>query len=404
MRPEDFGPSATGQLTPISFTEFDPATRRPTAVRAFAFLPHPLPDTVTLDPVVYTKLQAAAYAVGRLTGFDHLATTAHTSYNPYLLIRQFIRREAVASSRIEGTVTDLRDLAAYEDSVDTSADPDDFQEVLNYVQALEYGLEVLPDRDVTAAFIRELHAMLMAGVRGQDKRPGNYRESQVYIGQHGTSVAGARFIPPPAFEVPALMYDLERAIAQPAPIPELILIALVHYQFETIHPFEDGNGRMGRLIISLLLQRWGILSRPLLYLSDYFERHRQEYLDSLLAVSQQGTWSQWVLMFLEAVRVQADDATARGTALLALRDRYLERYRDRGPKRAPAFIDQLFKVPSMEIRQLSATLGIHYSSAQSLILQFEKDDILREVTGRQRDRRYTAHEILDILAAPVREP
>ena len=395
MRPEDFGPNASGDIVPVTFTEFHPVSRQPRSVQTYAFLPNQLPVSLELSPELSMQIESAVQALGRLDGLGSLLR------NPYLLIRQFLRREAVASSRIEGTVTSLRDLAVYEDSDEPPPLADDFQEVLNYVRALERGLQMLPDRDISATFIRELHTVLMSGVRGQDKHPGSYRQTHVYIGHDGTGVSGARFVPPPAFDLPALMHDLERVMITPPVMPRLVMVALIHYQFETIHPFEDGNGRVGRLIISLLLQQWGLLDRPMLYLSDYFERERRSYVDGLLAVSQQGAWSEWVSFFLEAVRFQANDAVQRAQQLLGLREDYRHRYQERGLLRALAVIDRLFEAPSISVRQLADQLGVHYSTAQSVVNTLEQDGILQEVTGRKRNRRYLATGILDVLAAPA---
>lgn len=364
-------------------------------MQTYAFLPNQLPPSLELGSALSLQIESAVQALGRLDGLGSLLR------NPYLLIRQFLRREAVASSRIEGTVTSLRDLAVYEDSDEPPPLADDFQEVLNYVRALERGLEMLPDRHISATFIRELHAVLMSGVRGQDKHPGSYRQTHVYIGHDGTGVSGARFVPPPAFDIPALMHDLERVILKPPQLPRLVLIAIIHYQFETIHPFEDGNGRIGRLIISLLLQSWGLLERPLLYLSDYFERERRAYVDGLSAVSQQGAWDEWISLFLEAVRFQANDAVQRAQELLELREEYRQGYQARGLVRALTVIDRLFEAPSISVRQLADQLGIHFSTAQSVVSTLEEDGVLKEVTGRKRNRRYLATGILDVLAAPA---
>lgn len=398
MRPEDFGPQASGDIVPVSFTEVHPITRRPQTVATYAFLLNPLPASLELSPRISLQIETAVQALGRLDGLGALLP------NPYLLIRQFLRREAVASSRIEGTITSLEDLAVYEDADEPPPSADDFQEVLNYVRALELGLEMLPDREISAVFVRELHAVLMSGVRGQDKRPGSYRESHVYIGHGGSGVADARFVPPPAFDIPALMHDLERVMIRPPAIPRLVMIALVHYQFETIHPFEDGNGRVGRLIISLLLQQWGLLDQPMLYLSDYFERERRAYVDGLLAVSQQGAWDDWVFFFLEAVRQQANDAVQRAQQLLALRERYRQRYQDRGVVRALVVIDRLFEAPSISVRQLEQQLGVSYNTAQSVVSTLEADGVLEEVTGRKRNRRFLAMEIMSVLSSPRSTP
>jgi Fic family protein len=242
--------------------------------------------------------------------------------------------------------------------------------------------------------------LLMEGVRGGHRGPGDYRQGQVYIGQQGTGIDLARFVPPPGTEVPALMHDLERYILEPSTLPKLVRIALIHYQFETIHPFEDGNGRTGRLLIPLLLQQWNLLSRPLLYLSDYFERERRAYVDGLLAVSQQGDWDGWVGIFLDAVRFQANDAVTRGQRVLSPREEYRRRYQGKRPARTLDAIDGLFEAPTLTIKGLAERLEIPYSSALNVVTTLAADGVLTEATGRKRRRVYLATEIMAILSQP----
>lgn len=394
MRPEGFLADAPGQLVPITVTDMSAVDHLPRSIQTWSFLPNPMPDSFPLGLGLDQRLEAAAQAIGTLNGLGTLLA------NPYLLIRPFLRREAVASSRIEGTIADLRELVLFEELEETAPPGSDVGEVLNYVQALEYGFQRPADRLVSSAFIRELHQILMKDVRGGDRRPGSFRDKQVFIGQRGTGVESARFVPPPGAEVPGLMLDLERAIAAPSTLPKLVRIALIHYQFETIHPFEDGNGRVGRLLIPLLLQDWTLLDRPLLYLSDYFERERKAYVDGLLGVSQRGDWVGWIALFLDAVRFQATDAVARSQRLLALREAYRERYQERRPAKTLAVIDGLFAAPTLTISKVASRLGIPYSSAQNIVNLLLRDGVLIEVTGRKRDRVYLAGEILTSLDQP----
>jgi Fic family protein len=394
MRRESFLENAPGQLVPVTLTEIDPVDYTPRVQKSWAFLPDPLPNELHLGGGLDQRLEAAAQAIGTLNGLATLLT------NSYLLIRPFLRREAVASSRIEGTVADLRQLVLFEESEETAPPDSDVHEVYNYVRALEYGLRRPTDRSITESLIREMHRLLMEGVRGGHRAPGDYRQGQVYIGQQGTGIESARFVPPPGTEVPLLMHDLERYIVEPSTLPKLVRIALIHYQFETIHPFEDGNGRTGRLLIPLLLQQWNLLSRPLLYLSDYFERERRAYVDGLLAVSQRGDWEGWVGIFLDAVRFQADDAVKRGQRLLSLREEYRRRYQGKRPARALDAIDGLFETPTLTIKGLAERLEIPYSSALNVVTTLAADGVLIEATGRKRERVYLAAEILAILSQP----
>ncbi|MGI8477705.1 MAG: Fic family protein, partial [Thermomicrobiales bacterium] len=231
MNDRDFVGQHPGILVPIIVTELDRITRLPSPVTISAFLPDALPTTIPLNPSIHLDLEAAAQALGTLSGLGALLA------NPYLLIRPFLRREAVASSRIEGTVVDLQDLVLYEEDEKSAAPAGDVREVANYVRALEYGLRRPEDRGISSTLIRELHAQLMRDVRGGDRNPGKYRQGQVIIGQPGMRARDARFVPPPAHEVPMLINDLQRAIEAESDLPKLIRVALIHYQFETIHPF-----------------------------------------------------------------------------------------------------------------------------------------------------------------------
>lgn len=303
MRREGFAPGAPGTLVR-------------TDEGAWAFVPNPLAPTFSYDESLVKLLTDATLALGKLDG------VAQTLLDPHLLVGPFLRREAVASSRIEGTVTNLEQLLLFEESHRLPDTPGDVREVANYVQALEYGLRRPPERPISLGLIREMHQVLMHDVRGGRHGPGQFRRVQNLIGQRGQRVADARFVPPPPTELPRLLDDFERFIAGPSELSPLIRLAFAHYQFEAIHPFEDGNGRLGRLLIALLLGEWGIVGQPLLSVSRYFDHHRDAYIDGLLAVSQRGDWRGWVELFLTAVLTQAEDALTRSRRLLDLRERY----------------------------------------------------------------------------------
>jgi cell filamentation protein, protein adenylyltransferase len=315
--------------------------------------------------------------------------------NPYLLINSYIRREAVASSRIEGTRTDLRELLLFEADARTSESVDDAKEVENYVTALQYALSKPEDRAISLSLIRETHQLLLTGVRGSDKRPGEFRPAQVFIGSRGAREA--RFIPPPPDMVEPLMRDLESFIASDSDLPQLVRIAMIHYQFEAIHPFLDGNGRTGRVLISMLLGEWSILRQPILYLSEFFERHRRAYMNGLLGVSQRGDWTEWVAFFLDAIVEQAYDGARQGRSILALRETYRKRYQAARSVRLLPLIDELFMRPVFTAAQISESLGWPRYSVQRLLEPLIADRVLVETTGKQRNRIYLAPEIMQLL-------
>jgi Fic family protein len=315
-----------------------------------------------------------------------------------------VRKEAVASSKIEGTQADLGQLVLFEE-LDVTKDPaSDVREVSNYVQALNYGLVHQTDQPVSLWLVRAMHARLMEGVRSDDLSPGTFRIRQNYIARQGQSIRRARYIPPPPTLVPDLLENLEQYITSASPYPPLIRLAFVHYQFEAIHPFVDGNGRLGRLLISLLLCKWDILPVPMLYLSDFFERRRTEYVDCLLRVSTEGQWKAWILFFLEGVRVQARDAVVRSDRLMRLRESYRSRYQDRRTARMVQTIDMLFERPVLSIPRLAKVLGITYRSARAIVTTLVNDGILEELTGQARNRVYGAMEIFDVLTSDTPVP
>lgn len=271
----------------------------------WAYVPHPLPPEITWDVDLVCALSDADRALGQLAGLGRALP------NPHLLIRPFIRREAVLSSRIEGTQTDLPHLYAYEagqlalPGLDPAPPEADMREVLNYVHALEYGLERLNTLPVSLRLLRELHGVLMKGVRGEQATPGEFRRTQNWIGPPGCTLNDATYVPPPPPELMPALAAFESYLHSDGSLPPLIRLALIHYQFEAIHPFLDGNGRIGRLIIVLLMNHWNLLPLPLLYLSAFFHRYRDQYYHLLLMVSQQGAWREWSEFFLQGVAEQS---------------------------------------------------------------------------------------------------
>jgi len=350
MNPELFRQSPSGRLLQVGKGE----------TAYWAFLPLSLPPDLPLDKGLVRTLSDADRALGELAGLGR------TMPNPNLLIAPFIRREAVLSSRIEGTQADLTDLYAYEAGqlpLFTEVKPPppeaDVREVGNYVRAMEYGLKRLDTLPVSLRLLRELHARLMEGVRGEHATPGEFRRSQNWIGRPGCTIQDAEFVPPPVPEMQEALDAFEKYLHVEDNYPPLIRLAFIHYQFETIHPFLDGNGRIGRLAITLLLVNWDLLPLPLLYLSAFFEKHRQGYYDLLLGVSRQGAWPRWVEFFLRGVAEQARDAGQRAKRLQDLQEEWRARL---AQKRSPGLLfrlaDSLFETPILTIPQAQSLLGV----------------------------------------------
>ncbi len=359
----------------------------------WAFLPAPLPPDLDWSPALLTALSDAERELAKLT------TVAGNFPFPRLLIQPFIRREAVLSSRIEGTRASLTDLYNYESAqMSFLEQDDDVREVHNYVLALDYGLERLQTLPVSQRLIRELHARLMEGVRGGQFTPGEFRKTQNWIGAAGSTIETATYVPPPVDEMKNALGAMEAFIHADTELPALVRAGLIHYQFEAIHPFLDGNGRVGRLLIMLLLQEWGVLSQPLLNLSAYFEHYRQEYYDHLLAVSQHGKWEEWLRFFLRGVSAQAQDSIFRMTRLQGIRTRYEELVQaDNNPQRMSAVIDFIFSRPILTLRQLETALDIPYMAAKRYVDKLVEADVLKETTGYARNRVFMAHEVFQAL-------
>ncbi|MBI2303329.1 MAG: Fic family protein [Chloroflexi bacterium] len=368
----------------------------------WAFVPHPMPPPLDFTPELVSALSEADRALGELAGIGR------TLPNPYLLIRPFVRREAVLSSRIEGTQASLAELFAYEvqqlplSGIGRPSVKSDLLEVANYVRASEYGLERLNSLPLSLRLIRELHGRLMEGVRGEHLTPGEFRRRQNWIGSHGCTLDEATFVPPPVPEMNEALDALEKFLHAPSQLPPLLRIALIHYQFEAIHPFLDGNGRIGRLLITLLLTEGGILSQPLLYLSAYFEKHRQEYYDRLLAISQQGDWKGWLTFFFRGVAEQAHDAVARSQRLQDLQRRYRAKFQvARSSALLLKLVDEVLETPFLTLAWAQKRLDITHRSAQLNVEKLIGEGILREVTGRRRNRLFVADEVLRTVEEPL---
>ncbi|MDQ3916234.1 MAG: Fic family protein [Actinomycetota bacterium] len=350
-----------------------------------AFIPNPLPPQPPLvyDDRMIALLSSADRAVGRLEG----STT--TLPNADLFVFMYVRREAALSSQIEGTQASLLDLLEFESRAADPDNPADVEEVANYVAAMNLGLDRLAELPVSLRLIREIHERLLAGVRGANRTPGAFRRTQNWIGSPGCSLEEATFVPPPVHEMKDALAKWERFVHSDVAMPPLIKVGLAHAQFETIHPFLDGNGRVGRLLITFLLVERGILSRPLLYLSLFFKKHREEYYARLQATRDQGAWEAWLSFFLTGVAEVARDATENAARIVAMREEHRELVRERlgrGAGKALLLLEQLYFRPLVRVATVMQLTGLSSARANTLVLQLEDLGLLRETSGRKRNR------------------
>lgn len=357
-----------------------------------AFVPNPLPPKIELDWELVELLSEADIRLGKLSGAGQLLP------NPHLLISPFIRREAVMSSRIENTQSGLEQLFLFEADKTVTPRIPDVQEVLNYVNAMEYGIGRLEHLPLSSRLLCEIHKILMSGVRGDHATPGLMRTKQNWIGKPNCTLLDATYVPPPVQQMKDCLSDLEKYIHSKPKEPTLIQCALVHYQFEAIHPFVDGNGRIGRLLITFMLIERGVLSQPLLYLSDYFEQHRDSYYELLLNVSQKGEWTAWLKFFLDGVCEQSEDALSTVQKLLTLKDEYAEiAIEPRVPMAVNPLVEELFGKPIISIPELVKTWNLSFSTVKRAVDYLIRKGKLTEMTGKQRNRLYAANEILDVI-------
>ena len=361
-----------------------------------AFVPYPLPPAdppLVMDGPVRELHAAAHAAVARLA----VAGTMVPSTDWFLY--GFVRKEAVITSQIEGTQATLRDVLTFEATAQAER-PDDVQEVCNYVAAVAYVRAQLADKKglpLSTRLLREAHRLLMRGARGRNKLPGELRRSQNWVG--GSRPGDASFVPPPPDEVPAALAALERWWHADSDLPPLVRAGLAHVQFETFHPFLDGNGRIGRLLIALLVEHWGLLGQPLLYLSVAFKRRQQEYYTRLGAVRTDGDWEGWIRFFLECVLEAADDGVDVAQALHALTGRHRRRImaQDRASVAAVHLLDHLPSNPVVTVANACRLLGLTAPPTRKAIALLEQVGVLREITGRRRDRVYAYHDYLQVL-------
>lgn len=360
-----------------------------------AFVPYSLPPKLVWDNAVVNSLSRADFLLGKL------AREGKILPNPHLLIRPFITREAVLSSKIEGTQATLGEILAANAGAQVKQHPDDLQEVQNYITALDYGLKRLGELPLSLRLIKEIHERLMQGVRGSHATPGEFRRTQNWIGSAGCTLNTAKFVPPPPDRLMDCLGEWENFLHDRS-LPPLIHVALCHYQFEAIHPFLDGNGRVGRLLIMLLLVEQKMLPSALLYLSAFFEATRDEYYQRLYNVISKDAWHEWLIYFLNGVAVQSEDVLSRAERINELLNQWKRIVTSGGSQVPVVMVQHLAVNPYFTIHKVAADLGIAYSTAQRGVQKLEAAGIIKKTNDHKRDKVYCATEILHILEEPAK--
>lgn len=360
--------------------------RQPTGYDAFIPAALPPKPRIRFTSALQALLSQADRALGRLDG------SVRTLPNPNLFVFMYVRKEAVLSSQIEGTQSSLQELLAAEAQVlGGGARPRDVDEVVNYVEAMNHGLARLGELPVSVRLIREIHARLLRGVRGSRLTPGDLRISQNWIGPSGSTLREASFVPPPPNVVPEALADLERFLHASDDLPPVVKIGLAHAQFETIHPFLDGNGRVGRLLITFLLTERAILHKPVLYLSHYFKRHRATYYDRLQAVRDEGDWEGWLAFFLRGVAEVSAEAAETARRILLLREEHRTAITSglgRAAGNGHRVLESLFDRPIVSVHDVQATNRTTFAAANALVARLVEIGVLEEITGQARHRRF----------------
>ena len=361
-----------------------------------AFVPAPLPPEppIQYDEDIQSLLSQADRKLGRLDGITQILP------NPKLFVAMYVKKEAVLSSQIEGTQASFVDVLSAEYNQIDDQRQDDISEVVNYVNAMNWGLEQLETFPLSLRLIKNIHKRLLQNTRGSQRSPGEFRRSQNWIGPAGCNLNTATFVPPTVPDMESALADLENFFHQDDRIPALVKIALIHAQFETIHPFLDGNGRMGRLLITFWLCQQEILSKPLLYLSYYFKENRSEYYDRLMDVRKKGEWENWVKFFLRGVAEVADEATTSAKAILKIKDEVSKKLYsvDNGNSNYQRLLDYLFEQPFIKRSDVEKMLGVSNPTAGNIIETFCQMGILQDCTPQKsRNKLYAFAEYLDIL-------
>lgn len=360
-----------------------------------AFIPKPLPPTPALeiDAEMQALLSKADRALGRLDG------SIRTLPNPDLFIFMYVRKEAVLSSQIEGTQSSLNDILEVEAEIFDSQHPRDVDEVLNYVRAMNYGLERLAELPLSNRLIREIHNVLLSGVRGGNAQPGELRKIQNWIGPQGCTLKEATFVPPPPQQLEEILGQFEKFLHDES-LPALLQIGMAHAQFETIHPFLDGNGRVGRLLIAFMLYQREILETPVLYISHYFKKYRQQYYEQLQSVRETGSWEAWLKFFLQGIYEVSQEATETSRKIVDLREAHrtlmAEKF-GRVAGNAMQVLETLYQRPFIKVQDIKALLNVTFPAANQLMNKFVDHGLLTEVTGQARNRQFRYGSYIELF-------
>jgi len=356
-----------------------------------AFVPNLLPFKIKIDETLQHLLSKADLALGRLDGITEILPDVD------FFIFMYTRKEATLSSQVEGTEATFADLLKAEAKIKDGEIHKDVDEILNYIKAMNYGLKRLENLPLSLRLIREIHKTLLKGARGEGRTPGDFRKSQNWVG--GATIQTARFVPPPAHEVMSLLDNLEKFLHDPTTLPVLIKIGLIHSQFESIHPFLDGNGRVGRLLITFYLCQQGVLKKPLLYLSEFFKAHRQDYYDRLNTVHEKDDIEGWLKFFVEGVAVTADKAVDTTRKILKLRERDIHKVLalHRTSEKGKLLLDFLYRAPLIQTKTVEKITRLRNPNALALVSKFIKLGILKEITGQKRNRVFSYKEYIDLF-------
>lgn len=360
-----------------------------------AYIPKPLPP---IPPIKYNGklrnlLSEADRALAKLEGITTVLPNAE------LFIAMYIKKEALLSSQIEGTQASLEGILRFEANLEPTEDINEIKEVINYIKALDYGINRLQDIPMSSRLIKEIHKILIQGTRGTHKTPGEFRKTQNWLGPQGATLSEATFIPPPPDILMELISNLEKFMHKKDEIPSLIKISLIHSQFETIHPFLDGNGRMGRLLITFYLYREGILSRPLLYLSFYLKKNRIKYYDLLMKIRLEGNWEEWSSFFLKGIKEVSEEAANSAREIIILKNTILKSLFNNKISSiyAVEFLNLLFGKPIVTSKELIKDLKVSKETANQIIKKFEKLNILKEISGKKRYKKYIFSDYINII-------
>ncbi len=359
-----------------------------------AYIPKPLPPEppLDIDAEMVSLLSMADRKLGRLDGITQILP------NPELFVAMYVKKEAVLSSQIEGTQASLLDILN-EDQFKGERKEKSVEEVVNYIKAVNHGLKRLKELPLCTRLIRGIHEVLLRGTRGNERNPGEFRKSQNWIGPAGSNLSSAIFIPPPVHEMLNAMSDLEGFFYEKDDLPVLVKIGLIHAQFETIHPFLDGNGRMGRLLITFWLCQQEVLSKPLLYLSYYFKKNRVEYYDRLMDIRLKGYWEEWLKFFLKGVSSVSDEAIETAKKILNMKEEDAKAISAsvRNPSNGLKLLERLYEHPIVNIKKVAEFLDVSYPTANTLVGELCNIGILEQVAQSQRNKRYSYSKYIDVL-------